>query len=257
VLGRNWRAAVINGSVGILLGMIGGVVVSLFIGRLYHLLGGGDLDGSFAVQMRARTLCWGILGLFLAVAPGVVLQNWKRLLIGLAGGLIGGLLGGLLFDPIGMAAESGLPARLIALAVIGVLAGAATGLIEQAVKRGWLYVTAGLIAGKQFILYRNPTFVGSSPQCEIYLFKDPDISPRHATIHRLGGGFELEDFGSATGTRVNGRPVTRARLRPGDHVQIGATCFVFQERGRTGSTDPKAPAPRPRAAPEAERTDKA
>jgi hypothetical protein len=257
VLGRNWRAAVINGSVGILLGMIGGVLVSLFIDRLYHFLGGGDPDGPFAAQMRARTLCWGVLGLFLAVAPGVVLRNRKRLLIGLAGGLIGGLLGGLLFDPIGMAAESGLPARLIALAVIGILAGAATGLIEQAAKRGWLYVTAGLIAGKQFILYRTPTFLGSSPQCEIYLFKDPDISPRHAAIHRLGGGFELEDLGSATGTRVNGRPVTRARLRPGDHVQIGGTCFVFQERVRAGSADPKAPAPGPRAAPEAERTDKA
>jgi hypothetical protein len=257
VLGRNWRAAIINGSVGILLGMIGGVVVSLFIERLYHLLGGGDPDGSFAAQMRARTLCWGVLGLFLAVAPGVVLRNWKRLLIGLAGGLIGGLLGGLLFDPISMAAESGLPARLIGLAVIGFLAGAATGLIEQAAKRGWLYVTAGLIAGKQFILYRNPTFVGSSPQCEIYLFKDPNISPHHAAIRRLGGGFELEDLDSATGTRVNGRPVTRARLRPGDHVQIGATCFVFQERVRTGSADPRAPVPGPRAAPEAERAHKA
>jgi hypothetical protein len=256
VLGRNWRAVVINGSVGILLGMIGGVVVSLFIDRLYHYLGGGNPDGSFSAQMRARTLCWGVLGLFLAIAPGVVLRSRKRLLIGLAGGLIGGLLGGLLFDPIGMAAESGLPARLIALAVIGILTGAATGLIEQAAKRGWLYVTAGLIAGKQFILYRNPTFVGSSPQCEIYLFKDPDISPRHAAIHRLPGGFELEDLGSATGTRVNGRPVTRARLRPGDHVQVGATCFVFQEKGRTGSAARQATAADPQAAPATEGGDK-
>ena len=125
-----------------------------------------------------------------------------------------------------------MPARLAALAAIGGLTGVATGLIEQAAKRGWLHVTAGLIAGKQFILYRNPTFIGSSPRCEVYLFKDPDVSPQHAALHRIPGGFELEDLGSATGTKVNGRAVKRIRLRGGDQVRIGATCFLFQERAR-------------------------
>jgi hypothetical protein len=237
LLGRNWRATVVNGSVGILLGMIGGIVVGLFIDHLYHFLGGGRLDSRLSEQMQARTLCWGVLGLFLAIAPGVVLRNLKRLAIGLAGGLVGGLLGGMLFDPLAEMAESGLPARFLALTAIGTLTGGATGLIEQAAKRGWLYVTAGLIAGKQFILYRNPTFVGSSPQCEIYLFKDPDISPRHAAIRRFHGGFELEDLGSATGTRVNGKLVTRTRLRNGDQVQIGSTCFLFREKARAAADD--------------------
>jgi hypothetical protein len=232
VVGRNWRATVINGSVGVLLGLIGGVIVWLFIDRLYHSLGGGRLDGPRSTQMLARTIAWGVLGLFLAIAPGVVLRSPKRLCIGLAGGLVGGLLGGLLFDPLSEAAESGRAGRFIALGAIGVLTGVATGLIEQAAKGGWLRVTAGLITGKQFILYRNPTYIGSSPQCEIYLFKDLQISPRHAAIHRIPGGFELEDLHSTTGTLVNGKPVTRARLHKGDHVQIGSTCFLFQERAR-------------------------
>jgi hypothetical protein len=232
VIGRNWRAVTVNGSVGILLGMIGGVLVALFINALYHSLGGGRLDGGLGEQMMARTICWGVLGLFLAVAPGVALRSWKRLAIGLVGGLVGGLLGGLLFDPLGEMTHSGLPARLLALTAIGALTGGGTGLIEQAARRGWLYVTAGLIAGKQFILYRNPTFIGSSPRCEVYLFKDPDISPQHAALHQIPGGFELEDLGSATGTRVNGRPVKRRRLRSGDQVQIGSTCLLFQEKAR-------------------------
>jgi hypothetical protein len=256
VLGRNWRAVTVNGSVGILLGMIGGALVALFINTLYHSLGGGRLDSRLGQQMLARTICWGVLGLFLAIAPGVALRSWKRLAIGLAGGLIGGLLGGLLFDPLGEMTHSGLPARLLALTAIGVLSGAGTGLIEQAARRGWLYVTAGLIAGKQFILYRNPTFIGSSPRCEVYLFKDPDISPQHAALHQIPGGFELEDFGSATGTRVNGRPVKRRRLRGGDQVQIGSTCLLFQEKARAraaedGERENVSPlAERPPAAPE-------
>jgi pSer/pThr/pTyr-binding forkhead associated (FHA) protein len=119
-----------------------------------------------------------------------------------------------------------------------------------------LYVTAGLIAGKQFILYRNPTFVGSSPRCEIYLFKDPDISPQHAAIHSFPGGFELEDLGSATGTRVNGRRVRRTRLRNNDLVQIGSTCFLFREKARaaSGEQHPAAAGPASPAVPQGRAT---
>jgi hypothetical protein len=183
----------------------------------------------------ARTVAWGALGLFLAIAPGLVLRSWKRLAIGLAGGLVGGAVGGLAFDPLDMVTQSDALARGVGVAAIGILTGAATGLIEQAAKRGWLYVSAGLIAGKQFILYRNPTFVGSSPRCEIYLFKDIEVSPRHAAIHRVRGGFELEDLGSATGALVNGRAVQRVSLRDGDRLQIGSTLFVFRERARTAA----------------------
>jgi pSer/pThr/pTyr-binding forkhead associated (FHA) protein len=89
-----------------------------------------------------------------------------------------------------------------------------------------------LIAGKQFILYKDATYIGSSPQCEIYLFKDPTISPRHAALHRRGNGFDLEDLGSASKTFVNGAPVARTRLKRGDQIQIGSTVLLFQERAK-------------------------
>src|SRR5581483_6255042 len=132
--------------------------------------------------------------------------------------------GGLLFDPVALFTDSPQDARLVALVGIGVVAGAAAGLIENAAKTGWVRVIAGLIAGKQFILYRNPTYIGSSPDNQIYLFKDPKVGRRHAAIHLIGGGgFEIENLPLGDATVVNGKPITRARLRNGDEVRIGNT----------------------------------
>ncbi|MCE9553844.1 MAG: FHA domain-containing protein [Planctomycetes bacterium] len=231
-VGRNWRASLICGSVGLLLGLLGGVVVGLFINGLYHAVGGGQ-GASMTQQILARGLGWAVLGFFLAVAPGLVLRSWKRFGIGLAGGLAGGLIGGLLFDPIGIVTGSAGFSRFVGIVGIGLLAGVGTGLIEKAAKTGWLRVVSGLIAGKQFVVYRNPTFIGSSPQCEVYLFKDPRVGPRHAAIHTIPGGYEIEDLGSPTGTFINGQPTTRTRLRNHDLVQIGGTEFQFQEKART------------------------
>jgi hypothetical protein len=180
----------------------------------------------------ARAVGWAILGVFLAVAPGLTLRSGKRLFIGMAGGFLGGMIGGMLLDPVGLVIQSAWASRLIAITAIGVVAGAGSGWIEAVAKTGWLRVVGGLIVGKQFVLYRNPTLIDSSPQCEIYLFKDPQIDPQHAAIHTVPGGFELEDLRSQTGTFVNGRPVSRARLRNNDQIQIGATTLSYQERQR-------------------------
>ena len=46
------------------------------------------------------------------------------------------------------------------------------------------------------------------------------------------GGFELEDLPLGGKTFVNGKQITRSRLRNGDRVQIGSTIFTFQEKAR-------------------------
>jgi pSer/pThr/pTyr-binding forkhead associated (FHA) protein len=111
-----------------------------------------------------------------------------------------------------------------------VVAGLGTGVIENVAKTGWMKVVGGLLTGKQFILYKNPTAIGSSPQCEIYLFKDPAVGPQHAAIQQLPVGYELQDLGTSTGTFLNGNRVTRSRLRNNDRIQIGSTVFLFQEK---------------------------
>jgi hypothetical protein len=170
------------------------------------------------------------VGSFLLIAPGLLMRNFKKLIVGLVGGFAGGAIGGALLAPIASLTGNEMISRGIAFVAIGLVAGAATGLIENAAKTGWVKVIQGFIAGKQFILYRATTYIGSSPDCHIYLFKDPAIGRRHAAVHIVPGGFDLEDLPLGTPTFVNGKPVNRVRLKTGDQIQIGSTAFTFQEK---------------------------
>jgi ABC transport system ATP-binding/permease protein len=60
---------------------------------------------------------------------------------------------------------------------------------------------------------------------------DPNVSRFHAVVERVGETVELHDLGSRNGTRVDGRPVRRAVLRPGSEVGIGPYRLVFDGRG--------------------------
>jgi diguanylate cyclase (GGDEF)-like protein len=52
---------------------------------------------------------------------------------------------------------------------------------------------------------------------------DITVSKRHARVsHEDNGTLVLTDLDSTNGTAVNGQPVTRTILRPGDHLEIGA-----------------------------------
>jgi hypothetical protein len=233
VVVRNWSAALVSGSTGAGLGLVGGIVVSLIVDPLYSLLIGSIAsadDVHLGRQMLARGVSWGVLGMFLMIAPGLLMRNMKSMWIGLVGGLVGGIVGGVLLDPIARLTDNEHVARLIAIGAIGLVAGLTSGVVESAAKTGWLKVTAGWIAGKQFVLYRNPTYIGNSLQCSIYLFKDAQVGRRHAAIHIVPGGFEIEDLPLGGPTAVNGKRVARARLRGGDRIQIGSTTFLFQEK---------------------------
>ena len=70
--------------------------------------------------------------------------------------------------------------------------------------------------------------IGRSRECDIFL-EDLAVSRLHATIRQLpDGSYELEDHHSATGTLVNGRPITRCSLNEGDIVQIGLSRLTFK-----------------------------
>jgi hypothetical protein len=234
---RNWRGVIVNGSVAAVLGLVGGVVVSLFINRfrVFVVSSIADAQEAWVREMISNSVQWGTLGLFLGLAPGVVLKSARKMSAGATGGLVGGLVGGALFELVYRVSGNNTNlAKLVAICTIGLVAGLGTGLIENAVKTGWLKVTAGLIAGKQFILYRDPTFIGSALSCHIYLFRDPSVGKRHAAVHIVPGGFEIENLPLGTATLVNNEQVDgRRKLRNGDRIQIGATSMVFQEKTKT------------------------
>ncbi|HET6248276.1 MAG TPA: FHA domain-containing protein [Tepidisphaeraceae bacterium] len=228
---RKTRSAVVSAATGAAAGLLGGVAAALLIGWIASLRGTSPGGDSLWIRiLSSHAVIWGILGLFLGIGPGVVLRNARKLSVGALGGLCGGLIGGALLGPIEKFASGEPLGKLVAFVAIGVVAGLATGLLENVIKGGWLKVTSGIIAGKQFILYRNPTYIGASPDCQIYLFKDPQVGKRHAAIHLQAGGIEIEDLPLGSATLINGKPVKRAKLKNGDTIQIGSTSFRFLQK---------------------------
>jgi pSer/pThr/pTyr-binding forkhead associated (FHA) protein len=69
--------------------------------------------------------------------------------------------------------------------------------------------------------------IGRSSGCDVVLTDDA-VSRRHAEIALRGGLCVVRDLGSCNGTYVNGRPVTRARLRRGDELQVGETLLQLR-----------------------------
>jgi len=63
-----------------------------------------------------------------------------------------------------------------------------------------------------------------------FVFDDPWMSKRHAVVMQIEPGkFCLIDLGSANGSRLNGRQITKlAELRHGDSVLLGETILEFR-----------------------------
>lgn len=70
------------------------------------------------------------------------------------------------------------------------------------------------------------TVIGRSRQADVLLV-DPAASREHAAIIQEGPRWILEDLGSANGTSVNQKPVTRVPLAEGDLISVGDTVIVF------------------------------
>ena len=236
---RNIGQAAVFGAVGAMIGLAGGAIITICVGPLNQFIGGGAATGDVTMvdQIATHALTWGVLGLFLAIAPGLLMRSGRKLVLGMIGGFIGGALGGALFDPINHLTSNEVVSRIVAVTVIGMLTGLCIATVENVAKKGWLKVVEGLIAGKQFIVYRNPTIIGSHPRCEIFLAKDNGVLQHHAILHIVPAGYVLEDLGSGR-TLVNEKPIDRVRLRMGDNIRIGRTRFTFHETAHAESGAP-------------------
>jgi type III secretion system (T3SS) inner membrane Yop/YscD-like protein len=245
LLSRAWRRAVLCGLVGLSSGLALGLVTSL-LGEMAYGLGRRVVEGmegdttisaaAFVTQMVARGLAWAVTGAAMGLGQGIALRSRRLLLNGLLGGVVGALVGGMLFDPIDRLLHEGAfgagaaASRAIGFMVIGLGAGLMIGVVELLARDAWLKMLAGPLAGKEFMLFKNPTTIGSSPKADIYLFKDAEVEPTHALLHVMGDAYELESAAGTGRTQVNGLVVRRARLEPGDQIRIGKTVLSFSVR---------------------------
>ncbi|MHB0935566.1 MAG: FHA domain-containing protein [Armatimonadota bacterium] len=238
--GRVYEKAAIGGLLGLAIGFGGGFLGGIIGQIIYGVLGGGG-GSNLIMQVIARTLGWGAIGLCVGLGQGIAIRSTRKILNGLLGGLIGGAVGGLLFDVIGMFLGGGEASRAIAITVLGACAGAAIGMVEELAKQAWLRVVQGPLAGKEFILYHTVTTVGSSPKCEITIPKDPSILPQHCAIRNTGRGYSLDSVDERSPAVVNGRPVRQSDLRDGDQVQLGHTVVLYSERAAKHAAGPSYP----------------
>lgn len=90
-----------------------------------------------------------------------------------------------------------------------------------------LLVLEGPDQGRTFILHEGRQILGRNPTCEVFL-TDEQVSRQHCQIEVEEGKSILTDLGSRNGTLVNGQPIQRVLLNPGDHIQVGRTLLQLQ-----------------------------
>jgi hypothetical protein len=196
----------------------------------------GDFSPGSARLYLARALGWAIFGLGAGVVLGVIERSPKKAINGAIGGLVGGAVGGLVFQFTSLhLSSSERLARLLGLLAISALVALATQAVETVRREAWLRVVAGGMTGKEFILYHAVTRIGSSPQCEIFLLKDPAVEPLHAQIEDRTTQ-RILTASPAAPVLVNGSPATSHVLRDGETLQIGTTVMSYSERAAAAPT---------------------
>lgn len=233
---RSVRKALLRGVLALPLGILLGFIFDMMANIIYGIglricfEAGAQTYKNPAVWI-ARGIAWTIFGAAGGVVYGIVGQSSKKGMYGVLGGALGAGLGGVLFDPISMATHNvfGI-SRAVGFALVGLATGIGMGLVESALKDRWLYVVSGPLAGKQFILYKSETTIGNRQESDIYLFKDPNILPRHAVIRLQGARVSLQATGPVlwAGQQVNTRV-----LQDGDLLQLGRYAFRYKEKHRS------------------------
>ncbi len=102
--------------------------------------------------------------------------------------------------------------------------------IRQALPKFLLRGVSPSTAGKVFPL-TGVTVIGRAPECDISIPSD-EISRRHAELRVSQDGVMIEDLGSANGTFVNDRRVTRELLKHGDEIRLDTLRFQIVAPGK-------------------------
>lgn len=224
LLTQNFVQAIRAGLFSALLGLVAGAIGLPLSEYLFQAVGAGFLG---------RALGWGVFGLLLGFAEGVVgkSQAWK----GMLGGLIGGVLGGVLLESAPNWLGNPLSGKAAGLVLLGASVSAFISLIVVLLSRAWLEVASGKLKGTEFILDKfmkagGPAIaIGSSALKSEIVLPDPDIAPQHAMLTGDGMRFSLKDM-SLAGTYINGKKIERTQLSNGQKIRMGNTEMIYHEK---------------------------
>lgn len=225
-----WRRATRTAIPAFVVGFASGYIAqAVYTHMLIAAVKHNDFDVGSGRFYLARIIGWAIFGLGIGVVFGLLDKSQRKAINGALGGVAGGAAGGAIFQWASLNIHSQHTPRLIGLLGVGLLVALAIRTVETARREAWLQIVAGGMAGKEFILYHAVTRLGASPDCEIFLLKDPAIAPLHAQIEDRGHQRILSVAPGAT-VHINQTPVTSQVLRHGDQIQIGNTVIGYAER---------------------------
>ncbi|HLK07886.1 MAG TPA: FHA domain-containing protein [Candidatus Angelobacter sp.] len=236
IVERSGKKALIRAMLSLSIGAVFGLIFYIAAAFVYDI--GRYIIFSLGVETNrnpafwlVRGVAWATFGVAGGIVYGLVDRSGAKTKYGILGGLIGAGLGGTVFDPITFLTSAGMGtvSRCVGFGLLGLATGVAIGIVESALKDRWLYVASGPLAGKQFILYKPITTIGSSQSSDIYLFKDTSILPQHGIIELRGAQTFIR---SDAPVFVSGAPVRNRALQSGDLIQIGRYAFHFRERQR-------------------------
>ncbi len=79
---------------------------------------------------------------------------------------------------------------------------------------------APLVLGLEEAATGRPLTIGRSSCCDVAI-REPTVSRRHALLRFRDGSWIVQDLDSKNGLTVNGRPVGRCAVEPGDVLGLG------------------------------------
>jgi diguanylate cyclase (GGDEF)-like protein len=89
--------------------------------------------------------------------------------------------------------------------------------------------------GRCYPLSERPFVIGREEQCDLPSYHH-SVSRRHAHIEYQNGAYSVVDLQSTNGTFVNDQPVSKAKLKDGDYLRVGACIYRFLASGNIESS---------------------
>lgn len=86
-----------------------------------------------------------------------------------------------------------------------------------------LRVIGGKLKQREYVL-ELPAIIGRSSGADVSI-PDNGVSRQHCEIFEASGIVRIRDLGSTNGTRVGGKKVDEALLRPHDQISVGPATF--------------------------------
>ena len=112
--------------------------------------------------------------------------------------------------------------------------------VRMALPKFVLRGVSGETFGRVFPIGQT-TVAGRQSECEIHIPSE-GISRRHAELRLTADGIMVEDLGSANGTYINDRRVTRELLKSGDELRFDTVRFLLIAPGHERTPSNPAPA---------------